>query len=123
MFDRDTWTFINSFADWFSAVGTVAAVVLAIYLARQDKRVRLRVSVGYRLLVAHGQTEPPPGFVLIVVTNIGRREAQVTGVGWKTGLFKYRKYYVQTTIRDGISNELPIRLRDGEDAKYSHPFL
>ena len=37
--DRATWQFINSFSSWLSAIGTVAAVIVALYLARRDKRI------------------------------------------------------------------------------------
>jgi hypothetical protein len=40
-FDRETWTFVNSFAPWLSAIGTLAAVITSLYLATAD-RTRLR---------------------------------------------------------------------------------
>ena len=111
--DRATWQFINSFSSWLSAIGTVAAVIVALYLARRDKRIRLEVSAGIRLIVTQGIKGNPPEFLTIRVTNIGHREAQLTNIGWKIGFFR-KKHAVQTTIRDGISSELPLRLKDGE---------
>ena len=55
VFDQETWLFINSFAPWISAFGTIAAVIVALYLSIREKRVRLRVSAGYRLLIIPGQ--------------------------------------------------------------------
>ncbi len=52
MFTQDTWEFINSFADWFSAVGTFAAVIVALLLAMRDRTIRLEVSAGHRLIVS-----------------------------------------------------------------------
>lgn len=119
--DRYTWQFINSFAAWFSACGTIAAVIVALYFARQDKRVRLRVNAGYRVIVSQGRKGPFPGYVSVGITNIGHREAQIVGIGWRTGVFK-RQYADQTpNCNDGISSPIPIRLRDGEEAKYYFP--
>jgi len=118
--DRTTWQFINSFSSWLSAIGTVAAVIVALYLARRDKRIRLQVSAGIRLIVTQGIKGKHPDFLTIRVTNIGHREAQLTNIGWKVGFFR-KKHAVQTTMRDGISSDLPVRLKDGEEASYYIP--
>src|SRR5438128_5518971 len=43
MFDRDTWRFINSFAPWLPAVGTLTAVIVSLYLGRRAARLDVRV--------------------------------------------------------------------------------
>lgn len=48
------WTFINSFAGWFSGLMTFVAVLASLYLAMRDWRVRLRVNVGIRRLYRTG---------------------------------------------------------------------
>jgi hypothetical protein len=116
------WQLINSFADWFSALGTIGAVIVALYLAGQDKRIRLRVSAGHRELVSQGLKGPPPQYLTIRVTNVGHREVQVTGIGWRIGLFK-KSYAQQTIMVDGVSSTLPVRLRDGEEAVYYIPLF
>ena len=118
--DRTTWEFINSFSAWLSAFGTIAAVIVTLYLARLDKRVRLEVSAGLRLMVTPGVPGEHPEYLVIRIVNIGHREAQITNIGWKAGLFK-RKLAVQTTIKDGLSSDLPVRLRDGQEANYYIP--
>lgn len=96
MSEKETWEFINSFAPWFSAFGTLTAVILAIYLARRDKNIRLEISAGHR-------------------------EAQIVNIGWKIGFFK-KEYSIQTLIpNDQISSPMPVRLKDGEEAKYFIP--
>ena len=117
---RDTWRFINTFAPWLSALGTLSAVALSLYLARRDKTVRLEVSAGHRLLVTPGTPGPWPEFLAISVVNIGHRDAQITNIGWRVGILR-KRHAIQTTITDGMSSQLPIRLRDGEEAKYFVP--
>jgi len=118
--DRSTWEFINTFSPWLSALGTIAAVVVALYLARIDKQVRLEVSAGIRFMLTSGVPGPHPEYLAIRIVNIGHREAQVTNIGWKVGLFK-KKLAVQTTRKDGLSSDLPIRLKDGQEANYYIP--
>lgn len=111
------WRFVNSFAPWFSAIGSLSAVAFALYLARQDKRVRLDVTIGHRLLVTQGVAGPYPSYLAIKVTNIGHREAQISNLTWKTGIIR-KAYAIQRISRDGMSSAMPIRLKDGEEANY-----
>lgn len=57
---------------------------------------------------------------MIRVVNIGNREAQITNIGWKVGLFG-RQNAIQTTSNDGMSSSIPVRLKDGEEANYYIP--
>jgi len=71
-------------------------------------------------MVTPGEKGPHPEYLVIRIVNIGHREAQITNLGWKVGLFK-KQHAIQTTIRDGISSALPVRLKDGEEASYYIP--
>jgi len=115
------WQFINSFAGWFSALGTIAAVVVALYFARQDKRIRLRVNAGHRIVVAPDSEGPHPEYLVMGATNVGHREAQITGLGWRIGFFRKRFFEQAPMWNDGISSPLPSRLRDGDEARYYFP--
>lgn len=115
--DIEFWKFVNSFAPWLSAIGSLSAVGFALYLARQDKRVRLYVSVGHRLLVTQGLTEPHPSYLSIRIINVGHREAQISNLTWKTGIFR-KAHAIQTVSRDDMSSPMPTRIKDGEEANY-----
>jgi hypothetical protein len=116
----ELWKFINTFAPWLSAFGTICAVILSLHLARRDKTIRLEVSAGHRLRVAPGTPGPYREYVVIKIVNIGHREAQITGVGWKIGFFR-RQWAFHITNNDGMSSNIPIRLKDGEEANYYIP--
>ncbi len=120
LLSQDTWRFINTFAPWLSAIGTILAVLVSLHLARRDRRIRLEVSAGHRIIVTPGVPGPYPEYLSINIVNVGHRDAQITNVGWKVGILK-KKYAVQTTIADGISSPIPVRLKDGEEAKYLIP--
>ncbi|MFZ3114558.1 MAG: hypothetical protein WA133_03375 [Syntrophales bacterium] len=95
---------------------------MALYLARQDKRIRLHATAGHRVIVSQGSQGPFPQYLAIRITNVGHRDVQVIGIGWRIGLFK-KTYADQTIIRDGISSPLPVRLRDGDEACYYFPLF
>jgi hypothetical protein len=115
--DVEFWRFVNSFAPWLSAIGSLSAVAIALYLARQDKRVRLHVSVGHRLLVTQGVADSHPSYLSIKITNVGHRAAEVSNLTWKTGIFR-KDHAIQTISRDDMSSPMPVRLKDGEVANY-----
>jgi hypothetical protein len=120
MWSQATWQFINTFADWFAAAGTIAAVMVAIYLARLDRTVRLKISAGMRLMVTPGVPGPHPEYLWITAVNIGHRDAQITTISWRVGLL-WPQRGIQSTINDGVSSPLPIRLKDGEEARWLIP--
>ncbi len=115
----DTWRFVNSFAPWFSAAGTLAAVIVSLYLARSREKIKLAVRAGERLMVHRDGTplEKEPRYLFISIINIGSREVMVNNIGWKIGFLK--KEYAIQTIDDRVdSSTLPIKLKDGDEAKY-----
>ena len=54
-------------------------------------------------------------YLVIGITNIGNREAQISGIGWRVGLFR-KALSFQLIKSDGISSQLPIRLKDEPSA-------
>jgi len=97
------------------------AVAISLYFARHDKRIKLEVNAGHRIIVTQGRPGPHPEYLVVRIVNIGHREAQITGIGWKVGLFK-KQHAEQSIIRDHFSSDLPVRLKDGEEASYYIPF-
>ena len=75
---QEVWLFINSFAPWLSAVGTIAAVMATVYFAWRTHRIRLEVSAGHRLLVGPGSSQPFPELLAIRVVNTGYRNVNIT---------------------------------------------
>lgn len=117
---HETWKFVNTFAPWLSAIGTLAAVIVSLYLASTRAKLKLRITAGHRMLAGLG-TGRFPDYLLIEVVNEGFRPARITGVGWKVGLFK-RKYAIQVVDKGEYSSQLPVDLHDGQEAKYLIPF-
>lgn len=116
--DSDTWRFINTFAPWFSALGTVSAVIVSLYLARRNRRLDLKVDVSLQTLTE--ERGPSRDYVTISVVNLGGREATITGIGWKIGVFKKRRF-AQIPGSSPYSTKTPARLKDGETAMFLMP--
>ena len=127
MGDRSLWLFINSFAEWLSAIGTLAAVIVALYLARRDSRIRLKVVVGIRVILQSGVDERPE-FFSIDVTNLGRRTANIVNLVMRDGLrfrvkqFGFGRQMVMMPFANAWSARVPTTIGDGERANYLLPW-
>lgn len=105
MLNHHAWKFINTFAPWVSATGTVAAVITSLWLARRDRIIRLTINAALQEAESAGI---PPLFV-ITATNVGHRSATISSVYWKTGVLRTQR--IPLTI--GLSGS-PERLTDGD---------
>lgn len=119
--DRETWRFINSFAPWLSALGTLTAVVVSLYLATMQNRLRVRVVAARTRLVAMGQRVGEGERVVTVeVTNLSRRPLKLISVYWRA-LWK-KGFSVQLTGAHPLSATLAAKLEaDGGDASFIFP--
>ena len=100
------------------SLGTVTAVIISLYLARRDKSVRLEVSAGHRLILTQGVKKPRPEYLLIKVVNIGQRGASNE---YRLEGRLVSSNAVQTTIMDGMSSTISVRLKDGQEANFFIP--
>jgi hypothetical protein len=116
--DKDAWRFINTFAPWLSAVGTISAVIVSLYLATKNRRIYLKVSASLQTIVQTGM--PSRDYATISVINFGGREATITAIGWRVGVFR-KTLLFQMPGAPVYSTTLPARLRDGETANFFMP--
>ena len=119
--DKEAWRFINTFAPWFSAMGSLSAVITALYLAQRDRRINLRVRASIRIQFFIGGG-PGHGdeFVSVNIVNRGRRPAQITGIFWRVGIFKRSTFFHTVQTAPG-SSALPVKLEDGDEAAFIYP--
>lgn len=116
--DESTLNIVNAVAAVLSAVGTVSAVIVALYLARRDEmlRLRIRATTGGVLSKLGSRFE-----VLINVANIGRRPVQVTSLTWRVGWRKQQHFFQKLDEYDPDSARLPSKLEDGDHVVYVVP--
>ena len=113
MLNKETWEFINTFAPWLSAIGTVSAVIVSLYLASRGRKIRLVVEISQR-----EWTTPMDRKITISVTNIGHRDTTITGLYWETGIFR-KSLRKNRVINYSFPEKPPIKLKEGDLAEYS----
>jgi len=118
--DIDTWKFINTFAPWLSAIGTLSAVIVSLYLSRSEKPIKLEVCAGHRLIIGQGQKGKLPEYLYISAINTGHRIATIISIGWKMGFIK-KRHAMQVVEKDIFSSGVPVKVNDGEEAKWLIP--
>lgn len=124
---KDTWLFINSFAPWLSAIGTVVISGVALWLSVRDRKVQLRATLSSGVI----PLDNPRILNFMVYTlscvNVGPRQVSVTNYHWR-----YRKYpfteklnfwtfpYLDSRVSH-MCSKLPKQLSDGEQVLIFHP--
>lgn len=117
--DQDTWRFINTFAPWASAIGTIIAVVTSLYLARRSDRQKLEVPIGLRI-VPH--LDVPRHEVLWVgITNVSRRTTTITLLYLQPVPWRKRSFPLIPVQGSAYTASLPTTLDDGKAADYMWP--
>ena len=100
---------------WLSGLATLAAVIVALFLARRTEKVRLKAHVGLRVAIA-GDGSPPEEHLDIEVTNLADRPVTINSVGWAIGKGKERRFGLQT-FSGRYSSKCPVELGHGEDGE------
>ncbi|MDO8387383.1 MAG: hypothetical protein Q7T13_13420 [Polaromonas sp.] len=117
---KEQWDFINSFSNWFAAIGTLAAVFVSLWLAARASRIRTSASVGHRLIMEPGAKGKPPEVVVFRLVNTGDRIVRITGIGWKIGFRRWQRNALQ--MHDpSQSSPLPVELNHGQEASWVVP--
>ncbi len=133
---RETWEFINSFAPWLSAIGSLAAAVVALYLSWNTRRVRVKVLIkrSYYFndshgrafsvspeLVASGQVpQVSRPAIQIDVSNHGSRKVKIGNVYlvyWSSKEKKKKNFIMIPPA--GVS--LPVTLDEGDEQNFIYP--
>src|SRR5687767_10569101 len=112
------WAFINTFAPWLSALGTLCAVTVSLWLARRASTPRARAAVGivYIFNTPMGTQE----LLSFSLVNRGDRPITVSSIGWEYGFVNWgpkciRKHrLVQMHGGNPYDSKMPITLAHGE---------
>src|SRR5258708_19384964 len=82
------WLFINTFAPWFSAIGTSLAASVALYVAFQ--RGRLKIFIMCWIHEERDRmytTSPPTRWMVVELQNRGDLKAHLCTLFWTVGMF------------------------------------
>lgn len=108
----------GSVADWVSGIGSLSAVVAALYLARAARSINLHGLCGHRVVVEKGQENTD--LISIFITNTGSRPTVIKSIGLRFGLFQ-KRYAILKLQLDDYMDGIPKALRDGEQAHWGIP--
>lgn len=106
----------NAIGTWVAGIATFLAVIVSLYLARKSESVRLKTSVGIRLIFA-GDGSPAEEHIGFNVTNHGDRPIIINSIGWKIGKRKNAKYCIQP-VSSKYTAQYPKQLAHGEQATF-----
>jgi|SRR5580692_5561138 hypothetical protein len=101
---------------WVAGIGTLAAVIAALYLARRVEKVRLKVHVGPRVVVL-GDGTPFKKQIAFSVTNLGERPVTIESVGWSIGRGKGRRFAIQP-VSGPFTSQYPIEIAHGKGTTF-----
>jgi hypothetical protein len=113
------WDLVNGFANWFAAIGSVAAAAVALYIANRSARPSAVLSVGHRISIGAGSVVPYPEYTVFRVVNTGDRPIRIVQIGWSIRWPK-RRSAVQM-FEQSLSNQLPVDLSHGQEASWYVP--
>ena len=118
-----TWECVNSFGNWLSAIGTLAAVAVALWLALRDRMLHMRATFNTAVTaLERPDTLDNHGF-LLEFTNIGARPITVTGHEWQLPFQNHRLLFIPHMDARSISitTRLPCELTDGKSGHVFYP--
>lgn len=130
MADKELWQWVvEQVTNWLTAIGTVGAVVVSLYLARRDARVILEIGAGHRIMMPGVPGQPVEEYISFSATNVGRRPATISYVGWRFGnRGRFSRYFAfgakfSVQLLENLSgSQIPATLQDGEAWTYLHSF-
>lgn len=117
--DKSTWDLYNGFANWASAVGSVAAAAVALYIANRAAKPTAQLTVGHRITIGPGSVKPYPEYAVFRIVNTGDRPIRITQIGWSIR-WPRRRAAVQM-YQENLSSRLPVDLSHGQEAAWYVP--
>lgn len=116
---KNEWDLYYVLGSWLSAVGTLATVIVALYLANRTSRHTAKVSISSVIMFSVPTTKSEQRFIQFSIVNTGERPIRIEQIGWRAGLFR-RSFVVQGFDRAN-SSAMPIDLSHGQKAKWMVP--
>ncbi|WP_143478388.1 hypothetical protein [Pseudomonas aeruginosa] len=112
----DQWGVINGFANWLSAIATISAVIVSLWLAMRTGKRKGKLSVTIMVIAERGATVHPR-YLTFHLVNTGDRSFYATAVGWYFGGKRNRRHFVQL-IDMRESSPLPMVIQPGEFGRW-----
>jgi hypothetical protein len=104
LLDPGVRQWLDIVAEYLTAVGTVGAVIVALYLSLKDRREKISVSAAIHYLVVGQTLAESIRLYGLTATNIGFATLTVQKLCWRVGIFRKKVLYV---VPPGLAEEWP----------------
>jgi hypothetical protein len=119
--DNDTWAALSAIGSILAAIGTVAAVIVALRLARRDYYPRLTITNAIMQTVEPvGPSGKPLEIMTIGGTNVGHTTVTVKGIFWTLGWFR-KQTFITLRYHNPYSTPLPKEITHGQQVLLAQP--
>lgn len=114
------WTIVAAVGQVAGALATAAAVITSLWVVLSERRPKLRVTAGLRLIIP-GDGAPASDAIGVTVANVGMRRVRCACVGWRTSRLRWgprwlrRQHALQNADYLPGSATLPFDLDLGDE--------
>ncbi|WP_026470391.1 hypothetical protein [Alkanindiges illinoisensis] len=105
----------NVIGTWLASIGTIAAVIVSLWLVRRTGRIQLKIESTTALICPDGRMVR---CIVISVTNLGDRTVTITNIRWKIGKGKSLTENLQFFSLSLGSTQFPTELEHGKSGHY-----
>src|SRR5262245_61820406 len=105
-----------SVADWVSGIGSLAAAIVALYVANYSQRVKIKGYFG-RVFI---NLRPQNDMLVVTATNVSQRATAVANITLSHGYWRWKES-ARVEFRKDIGDKLPAPITDGESVRWYIP--
>lgn len=119
--ESETWNALSAIASILGAIGTLAAVIVALWLALRENKSSL--TVGCSLMQVMGdlpEMKKGTDIVSLTVTNSGMIPTTVKGVWLTMGFFR-KQTFIRVPSNNSISTPLPKEITHSQQVSLNWP--
>jgi len=99
--------------NWLTAIGTISAVVISLYLSLRDRKFRYYSKANFGMFIGdYGLRED---LFMIKIVNKSPRLVRITGVTWITRKLFKTKHFLQLQDENPFTDVLPKVLEYGQE--------
>ncbi|MFW2072624.1 hypothetical protein ACG9Y7_04075 [Acinetobacter gerneri] len=113
--DLAFWSMIGT---WLASIGTIAAVITSLYLARKNDKINLLVTSDIVFLFGYSKNyeEDSDKYINIEIVNNGNKPVTIQNVGWQ---MTKGKAFVVPFNPNPLTTQLPKMINYGEVARWA----
>jgi hypothetical protein len=104
---------------WLSAIGTLSAVIVALYFSRKRGKISCIIDSNISKIFEEDKLDPLD-VISITIVNTGTRAFAILSIYWQWGFFKKKLFFQPPTLSE-YSTKLPLKISDGDEVNIYIP--